>query len=68
MTTATIAEVPLDKATLQGDEVIQTPIGNIELVHNYFNSDASEKLYDELDYQRAAQSYIWSTPLVSRGR
>ena len=65
MTTATIAEVSLDKATLQGDEVIQTPIGNIELVHNYFNSDASEKLYDELDYQRAAQSYIWSTPLVS---
>ena len=39
--------------------------GNIELVHNYFNSDISEKLYDELDYQRAAQSYIWSTPLVS---
>lgn len=62
MTTATIAEVSLDKATLQGDEVIQTPIGNIELVHNYFDSDASEKLYDELDYQRAAQSYIWSTP------
>lgn len=65
MTTATIAEVSLDKATLQGDEVIQTPIGKIALVHNYFNSDASEKLYDELDYQRAAQSYIWSTPLVS---
>lgn len=65
MTTATIAEVSLDKATLQGDEVIQTPIGTIALVHNYFNSDASEKLYDELDYQRAAQSYIWSTPLVS---
>ena len=41
-------QVPLDKATLQGNELIQTPIGNIELVHNYFNSDISEKLYDEL--------------------
>ncbi len=58
-------QVALDEATLQGDELIETPIGNIELVHNYFNSDMSKKLYDELDYQRAAQSYIWSTPLVS---
>jgi hypothetical protein len=58
-------QVALDEATLQGDELIETPIGNIELVHNYFNSDISKKLYDELDYQRAAQSYIWSTPLVS---
>jgi hypothetical protein len=58
-------QVALDEATLQGDELIETPIGTIELVHNYFNSDISKKLYDELDYQRAAQSYIWSTPLVS---
>lgn len=57
--------VPLANATLQGDEVIQTPIGDIELIDSYFDDDASKRLFDEMDYQRAAQSYIWSTPLVS---
>jgi hypothetical protein len=62
---AQAASPPLESATLQGDEVIQTPIGDIELVDNYFDDDASKRLFDEMDFQRAAQSYIWSTPLVS---
>jgi hypothetical protein len=57
--------VPLAKARLHGDECIETPIGRIELAHNYVDDDASERLFDEMDYQRAAQAYIWSTPLVS---
>ena len=56
---------PLDKATLHGREIIATPIGDITLVDNYFDDDASRRLYDEMDYQRAAQAYLWSTPLVS---
>jgi hypothetical protein len=57
--------VSLESAKLHGDEVIQTPIGDIELVDSYFNDDASKRLFDEMDYQRAAQAYIWSHPLVS---
>jgi hypothetical protein len=57
--------VALAEAKLHGDEAIATPIGPIELTHNYFDDDASKRLYDEMDYQRAAQAYIWSTPLVS---
>lgn len=57
--------VSLENAKLYGNELIKTPIGDIELINNYFNEDASSRLYDELDYQRAAQAYIWSTPLVS---
>ncbi len=56
---------PLDKATLHGNEVIATPIGDITLVDNYFDSDASRRIYDEMDYQRASQAFLWSTPLVS---
>ena len=51
--------VSLEDAKLCGNEVINTPIGNIQLVHNYFNHEASRRLYDELDYQRATQSYVW---------
>lgn len=57
--------VPLAEATLAGDESIATPIGKIELIDSYFDEDASRRLFDEMDYQRATQAYIWSTPLVS---
>ncbi len=57
--------VPLGEATLHGDEMIQTPVGEIGLVDSYFDDDASRRLFDDMDYQRAVQTYIWSTPLVS---
>lgn len=57
--------VALEDASLHGDETIQTPIGDIELQDSYFDDDASKRLFDEMDYQRAAQLYIWSTPIVS---
>jgi hypothetical protein len=55
----------LESATLAGDELISTPIGDIELRHSYFDDDASRRLFDEMDFQRACQAYVWSTPLVS---
>jgi hypothetical protein len=55
----------LETATLAGDELISTPIGDIELRHSYFEDDASRRLFDEMDYQRACQAHIWSTPIVS---
>jgi len=55
----------IETATLAGDELISTPIGDIALRHSYFDDDASRRLFDEMDYQRACQAYLWSTPLVS---
>ena len=54
------ASVSLDKATLHGDEVIKTPIGDICLNDTYFDNDASSRLFDEMDYQRASQSLLGS--------
>jgi hypothetical protein len=31
----------------------------------YPTPDASQALYDEMDYQRAVQAYIWATPLLN---
>lgn len=56
---------PLANSKLHGDETIQTPIGDIKLIDSYFDDAASKRLYDEMDYQRASQAYIWSMPLVS---
>jgi hypothetical protein len=55
----------LECATLEGDELISTPIGDIELRHSYLDDDASRLLFDEMDYQRACQAYIWGHPIVS---
>ncbi|HMU01697.1 MAG TPA: DUF1214 domain-containing protein [Amaricoccus sp.] len=57
--------VPLDQATLSGDETIATPYGRVELEDSYFGEEDSQMLFDAMDLQRAAQLYIWSTPLVS---
>jgi hypothetical protein len=57
--------VSLSNAKLHGDETLRTPIGNIKLIDSYFDDKVSKRLFDEMDYQRAAQAYIWSTPLVS---
>jgi hypothetical protein len=55
----------LETAKLNGDEMISTPYGEIELQQNYITDESSQKLFDAMDLQRASQAYIWSTPLVS---
>jgi len=58
------AAIPLEEAELHGDETITTPIGDIVLNDSFFDNDASQRLFDEMDYQRATQAYLWSLPLV----
>ena len=31
----------------------------------YPTAEASQALYDEMDYQRAVQAYIWATPMLN---
>lgn len=44
---------------------LDTRIGRIDLQSGYPSDKSVKKLYDELDFQRAVQAYIWATPLVS---
>ncbi len=50
-------------------ETLDTRIGKLEFTHAFIDgypTDATvEKLFDEMDFQRAVQAYIWSVPLVS---
>lgn len=55
----------LEFATLKDDETISTPYGPVELQHNFLTNESADKLFDALDFQRASQAYIWSTPIVS---
>ncbi len=50
-------------------ETIETRIGKLSFTHDFANGyptlETQEKLFDELDFQRACQSYIWAIPLVA---
>jgi len=55
--------------TQQRGTTFVTRIGKLEFTHDFANgypTDATvEKLYDERDFQRACQAYLWSLPAVS---
>ena len=50
-------------------QTIQTRIGELEFTHDFENGyptdETVKKLYDEMDFQRACQAYLWGLPLVS---
>jgi hypothetical protein len=52
-----------------GPQTIDTRIGTLEFTHDFANgypTDATvQKVYDERDFQRACQAYLWALPAVS---
>jgi len=50
-------------------ETLKTRIGDLSFTQNFadgYPTDATvEKLFNEMDFQRACQAYIWSIPIVS---
>jgi hypothetical protein len=53
----------------QDGETIDTRIGKLSFTHDFANGYPTDetvtKLFDEMDFQRASQAYLWSLPLVS---
>ena len=51
------------------DKIVDTRIGKLEFTHDFANGfptrETVEKLYDERDFQRACQAYLWAIPAVS---
>ena len=51
------------------ENVFVTRIGNLEFTDEFAGGypldETAEKLFDEMDFQRACQAYIWALPIVS---
>src|SRR5262249_13018091 len=45
-------------------ETVDTRIGRLELENGYPTKATAEKLFDEMDFQRATQAFIWALPAV----
>ena len=43
---------------------VETHIGKLTFDHGVPTLETSEKLYYEMDYHRAVQTYLWSLPIV----
>jgi len=57
------------RAKSQQGTTFDTRIGPLEFTHDFANGyptdETVDKLYDERDFQRACQAYLWSLPAVS---
>src|SRR4030095_8635992 len=51
------------------NKTVDSRIGKLEFTHDFTNGyptkETVEKLYDERDFQRACQAYLWAIPAVS---
>jgi hypothetical protein len=59
-------------STAMAQQTVDTRIGKLEFTHDFENGYPTDKtiakLYDEMDFQRATQAYIWAIPIVSAAR
>ena len=66
------ADDPAAACAPEGDDTavtMVTRIGKLEFTHDFANGFPThatvDKLYDEIDFQRACQAYLWALPIVS---
>ncbi len=48
-----------------GVNTFESRVGQLRFEYGYPTEETATTLYDELDFQRAVQVYLWSLPLVS---
>lgn len=48
-------------------EQLDTHMGKLEFQSGYPTKKTAQELYDELDFQRAVQVYLWALPMASYG-
>jgi len=47
---------------------VDSRLGKLEIVNGYPTDATVKKLYDDLDFQRAVQAYLWSLPYTAMGQ
>jgi hypothetical protein len=61
LTGATLAQ---ESNPFEGDKTVSTRIGDLTFESGYPSAETVQKLYDEMDFQRASQAYLWGIPAV----
>ena len=56
-----LATAPASSADVK---TVSTRLGDLTLENGYPSRATAARLYDELDFQRATQAYLWALPAV----
>jgi len=64
LTSALLASALCATSPSLAQETIDTRIGKLTFESGYPSKETVQKLYDEMDFQRAAQAYLWGIPAV----
>lgn len=66
LSTVSLADIkkPEKKSSRGLEGTVQTRIGNLKFEKGYPSDATIKKLYNEMDFQRAVQAYIWGLPMV----
>lgn len=62
---AVVGVLSLSGAHAQTPDSVETRIGKLTFERGYPTPETTTKIYDEMDYQRAVQAYLWAYPAVS---
>lgn len=57
-------KLPVKKSERGLEGTIETRIGKLKFDMGFPTDDTVEKLYNEMDFQRASQAYLWGLPMV----
>ena len=63
--TMVIATIAIQGLNAQKTNTINTRIGTLSFDKGAPTPETSKKLFDEMDFQRAVQAYVWAYPAVS---
>lgn len=55
----------VQEAQLPTSGVVASRLGKIELANGYPTADTVSRIFDEIDFQRACQAYLWALPIMS---
>jgi len=61
-----VLSIPLLVSVSQA-EMRESSVGPLEYIGGYPTNESAQKLYDELDLQRAVEAYLWALPMASYG-
>ena len=66
VSTVSSAEIkqPVKKSGRALEGTVKTRIGKLKFINGYPSDSTIKKLYNELDFQRACQAYIWGLHMV----
>jgi len=63
--TSTQAQTPKGAPVFTTPASVETRIGALKFERGYPTEETTRKVFDEIDYQRAVQAYLWAYPAVS---